>query len=217
MIALSTVLSMLTGGTVKKVIVGLVVGLLIAAALAYGAWYCWHAGYDAADLKRQAEVATIRADHAMALADASALAHRALEAATARGNALEADYLAARKTINRQSRELTRERIAHASRPVVTADGDMRVSPEWVRAYNEAIGAGAGDGSHALPEAAPGPAGEAGTAAASGAGILRGDGTVTLADILANVRDNGKRSRAIEAQLNALIDWAEEAPGVVHD
>lgn len=215
MIALSTVLSAMTGGTLKKVLVGLAVGLLVAAALAYGAWRCWHAGYDAADLKRQAEVAELQGAHSRALAAAESEARRALAAATARGHELEADYLAARKTINRQAQELTRERIANASRPVVTADGDLRVGPEWVRAYNEAIGAGAGDGGHALPAAAPGPAGTAGTSGAAPAEVLRGDGTVTLADILAHARDYGQRNRAMEAQLNALIDWAEGLREVV--
>jgi hypothetical protein len=214
MIDLSTAVSLLTGGTVKKVIVGLACGLLLALAVAVLAWKCWHAGYNAADLKRRAEVAELQGAHSRALAAAESEAHRALAAATARGNALEAEYLAARKTINRQSRELTRERIANASRPVVAADGALRVGPEWVRAYNEAIGAGPGDGGHALPGTAPGPAGAAGTAQAADAGILRGGGTVTPADILAHARDYGQRNRAMEAQLNALIDWAKAMRGV---
>jgi hypothetical protein len=214
-IGLSTVVSMLTGGTVKKLLFGLLGGLLIAAALAYGAWRCWHAGYDAADLKRRAEVADIRAAHSRALAEAEAEARRALEAATDRGNALAAGLLAARKTINRQANELTKARIAHASRPVVTADGALRVGPEWVRAYNQAIGAGPGDGGRSLPAAAPGPAGAPGTAQTPDPGLLRGGGTVTLADILAHARDYGQRNRAMEAQLGALIDWAEGLSEVV--
>jgi hypothetical protein len=200
---------MLTGGTTKKVIFGLIGGLLLAAALAFGAWKCWHAGYHAADQKRRAEVAELQGAHSRALAAAESEARRALAAATARGNALEAEYLAARKTINRQAQELTRKRIANASRPVVTADGALRVGPEWVRAYNEAIGAGPGDGGHPLPATAPGAAGAAGAAPPADAGVLRGDGTVTPADILAHARDYGQRNRAMAAQLNALIDWAE--------
>ncbi|MGE4191805.1 MAG: hypothetical protein AB7E51_00300 [Pseudodesulfovibrio sp.] len=212
------ILSTLTGSVWKKVAVGLALTILVAVLVGVAAWKGYRAGYAAADLKRRAEVADIRAGHAKALADAEALARHALEAATARSNALEAEYLAARKTINRQSRELTKARIANASRDhIVVADGTVRVSPEWVRLYNEAIGAGPGDGGRALPGAAPSAAGAAGTAGAADAGVLRGGAAVTLADILAHVRDYGARGRAIEAQLNALIDWAEGLPEVEHD
>lgn len=215
MTVLSSLISAVTGNTVIKVVAGLAGGLLLAGALALAARHVYHRGYAAADAVRRAEVAELRAGHALALAEAETLARRALEAATARSNAIEADYLAARKTINRQSRELTKQRIANASRDhLVVADGTVAVSPEWVRLYNEAIGAGAGDGGRALPGAAPGAAGEAETAGTAGAGVLRGGAAVTLADILAHVRDYGARSRAMASQLNALIDWAEGLPEV---
>lgn len=207
---LSSVVSAVTGNTLGKVIGGVVGGLLLAGLLALGVRYVYLRGYAAADTVRRAEVAELQGAHSRALAAAEAEARRVLAAATVRGNALEAEYLAARQTINRQSRELTKEKITHASRDhVVTADGVLRVGPEWVRAYNEAIGAGPGDDGDALPGAAPGPAGPAGPAQTVDAGLVPGADTVTLADILANARDNGERSRAMEAQLNALIDWAE--------
>ena len=123
------------------------------------------------------------------------------------GHALESEYLTAKKTIENQTRELTNQRIAHASQDVDTTDGTCHFGPDWVRLYNEAIGAS--DGGDTVPAAAPGPAGDAGTAQTPDAGILPGTNTVTPEDILAHVRDYGTRNRALVAQLAALIEWAK--------
>jgi hypothetical protein len=75
-----------------------------------------------------------------------------------------------------------------------------------VRVYNAAIGARAGDGGHAVPSAPAVAHNATGTAPAADAGVLR---QVTPADVLAHIRDYGARCQAVEAQLAALIEWAE--------
>ena len=191
----------------RKLALGLIVAIAVGVLVAFVGWRSYHAGYKSADLKRQAEVSGIHADHATALASAEAEARRILEAETARAHALESQYLEAKQTIADQSREITNQRIAHASQDVDTSDGSCRFGPEWVRLYNEAIGAGhSGD---TVPTATSGPAGEAQAAQAVDAGVLPGVPTVTPEDILAHARDNGMRTRALEAQAVALIEWAK--------
>ncbi len=151
-------------------------------------------------------MSAIREDHAQALAVAEAIARKQLQAEAARANALEAEYLAARRVIANQSRTISNQRIIHASTHIDTADGTCRFGPEWVRLYNEAIGAGGGG--NAVPGTAPGPAGDTRAAQAADTGILPGGRTVTPEDILAHARDYGRRNRAMEAQLTALIAWA---------
>jgi hypothetical protein len=202
-----TMLSAFASSGWKKLALGLAVVIVVAVLVGLAGWRGYRAGYESADLKRQAEVAAIHADHAQALAGAEAKARKFLEAATARAHALEGEYLAAKQVIANQSRELTNQRIAHASQDVDTADGTCRFGPEWVRLYNKAIGAG--DGSDAMSVAPSGPAGDAQAASIVDAGLLSEAPTVTPEDILAHARDNGKRNRSLEAQLAALIQWAQ--------
>ena len=196
--------------------------LLMGLLAGYAAWRGYHAGYERADAERRAEVSEIRADHALALAGAESRARAMLEAETTRAFDLERQYLAAAKTIAAQRRQITNRRIEDASRNVAAADGRCLFGPDWVRLYNEAIGAGAGDGDRPVPGAAPGPDAAAGPAQAADAGIPRGDGPVTETvmpavtpqDILAHIRDYGARCRELEAQLHGLIDWAQGRPEV---
>jgi hypothetical protein len=213
---LSTVLSAVTGRW-RMIALILAALFLVGLLTGYAAWRGYHAGYERADAERRAEVSGIRADHALALADAESRARTMLMAETDRAHALERQYLAAAKTIAAQRRQITNRRIEDASRDVAAAaDGVCLFGPDWVRLYNEAIGAGAGDGDRAVPGAAPGPGAEAGPAQAADAGILRGDGpimpAVTPQDILAHIRDYGARCRDLEAQLAGLINWAEGRP-----
>jgi len=202
-----TMLASLAGSGWKKLALGLGAVILVAILVALAGWRGYRAGYEAADKERQAEVATIRAEHSKALAEAESRARKLLEDATARAHEFENQYLAARKTIAVQSRELTNQRIAHASQAVDTSDGSCRFGPEWVRLYNEAIGAG--DCDSTVSTATSGAAGDARSAEAAQAGVLPGVQTVTPEDILAHARDYGKRNRALEAQLSALIQWAK--------
>jgi hypothetical protein len=187
-------------------------GVLLLTVLLCGlaAWKGYRAGFDRADADRRAEVAEIHAHHAEALAGAERIARERLDAETIRAAVIEREYLAATQTIAAQRRAITRERIRHASLDVAAVGGACAFGPDWVRLYNEALGC---DRGHALPAAASGAAGQAGAADAPDAGVLRGGAAVTdgvtPADILAHARDYGARCRALAAQLNALIDWAE--------
>jgi len=200
---------LITAAPWKKIALGLIGLAVVAGLLCAAGWKGYRAGYDKADLKRKVELAALRTAHTNALAEAENMARKQLEAAILRANTFEREYLAAQNRIRKQARQITKERIAHASNHVDPADHTCRFGAEWVRLYNEAIGAGAGDSGGTMPTAAPGPVAEAGTAQVAQAGILSGGATVTPEDILAHVRDYGQRNRALAAQLGALIDWAE--------
>ena len=189
-------------------------GLVIACALAFGTGY--RAGFEKADAARRAEVAELsakaeswKAAQAQAWADAERKAREELEAAQARANSLASRLDRSKREHAAKVRDITR-RIPHA-----TAGLDCAFGPDFVRLYNEAIGAAAcGSGDGAVPQAAsPAPvAGAPDAAPAVGPG-LRSIRAVTPADILAHIRDFGARSQAMEAQLDALIDLATEAGG----
>lgn len=210
-------LAALAGGGWKKLAIGLVAVIIVSLVVAAAAWRGYHAGYESADLERQAEVAALNEEHTQvvaaiqeqhlrALAKAESVARQRLEQAVVRNHTLESQYQAAQQTIEKQSRELTNQRIVHASKDVDTADGSCRFGPEWVRLYNEAIGASAGNGGDAVPAAASDPDANATAGAAVETGILQEQ--VTPEDILAHARDYGERNREMEAQLGALIEWA---------
>jgi hypothetical protein len=177
------------------------------------AWQGYNRGYDRADAERRAQVAELHAAHSLALAEAEAEARARLVQATARAAEAERGYLAAQDTIAAQRRELTNRRIADASRDVDVSDGACRFGREWVRLYNEAIGARAGDGGDAVPGTAADADAGAGGAAAADAGILPGAAAVTPEDILAHIRDYGHRCRDIEARLLGLQEWAKGLNG----
>ena len=195
----------------NKWVLGAVAGVL-ACILAFGAGY--RAGFEKADAARRAEVAelsaraeTWKAEQAQAWAEAERKVREELEAATTRANALVAKLDRSKREHAAKVKDITR-RIPHA-----TAGLDCAFSPDFVRLYNEAIGAAGNPGGGAVPQAA-GPAPVAGApdaAPAPGPG-LRPFRAVTPADILAHIRDFGARSQAMEAQLDALIDLAAE-PG----
>lgn len=187
--------------------------VMVALALAFETGY--RAGFDKADAARRAEVAELsakaeswKAAQAQAWADAERKAREELEAAQARANTLASRLDRSKREHAAKVRDITR-RIPHA-----TAGLDCAFGPDFVRLYNEAIGAAGGPGDGAVPQAA-GPAPVAGApdaAPAVGPG-LRPIRAVTPADILAHIRDFGARSQAMEAQLDALIDLATEAGG----
>ncbi|MGE4536542.1 MAG: hypothetical protein AB7D37_05645 [Desulfovibrio sp.] len=194
----------------NKLCIGLVV-LVIANALAFGAGYSL--GFERADNARRAEVAALnaqaatwKAEQAQALAEAERKAREALEDAQARVNALAARLDASRRQSAARIKDITR-RIPHA-----TAGLRCVFGPDFVRLYNEAIGAAADRaGGGAVSQAANSAAasGASGSTPAADAGLRPGR-AVTPADILANIRDFGARSQAMEAQLNALLDLTEQ-------
>ncbi|EFL52020.1 conserved hypothetical protein [Solidesulfovibrio fructosivorans JJ]] len=197
----------------NKWVLGAVAGML-ACVLTFGAGY--RIGYGRADAARLAEVATLKAqaetwkaEQAKAWAEAERKARQELEATQSRANALAARLDRSKRQSAAKIRSITR-RIPHA-----TAGLDCVFGPEFVRLYNEAIGAaapGSGDtGDGAVPQAAdPAPVAGAPDAAPAAHPGLRPRRAVTPADILAHIRDYGTRAQAMEAQLNALIDLATD-------
>jgi hypothetical protein len=215
---MSLFLSSLAGAGWKKLALGLAAAIVVAVLVGLAAWRGYRAGYEKADAERRAQVAELRGEHALALADAERQARALLEEQTARANELERQYLAASNTIAAQRRTITNERIRHASRDVDVSGGACRLGPEWVRLYNAAVGADSGDGGAALPPTASGPDADPGAAPEADTGILRGGPAVTSVtpeDILAHVRDYGSRCRDIEARLLGLQEWAGGLGGEV--
>jgi len=197
----------------NKWVLGAVAGL-VACLLAFGAGY--RTGFDRADAARKAEVAeltaqaeTWKAEQAKAWAEAERKAREELAAATNRVNALAARLDGAKCEQAAKIRDITR-RI-----PRATAGLHCSFGPDFVRLYNEALGCAAGRvGGGSVPETGDsgGAAGAPDAAPAVGPG-LRPMRAVTPADILAQLRDYGARSQAMEAQVNALIDLASEPGG----
>lgn len=186
---------------------------LVACALAFGTGY--RTGFEKADAARRAEVAEMtaraevwKAEQAKAWAEAERKAREELEAATGRVNALAARLDRAKRESAAKTNTITR-RIHRA-----TAGLHCSFSPDFVRLYNEAVGAAGHSGDGAVPQTGdPAPvAGAPDAAPAVGPG-LRPVRAVTPADILAHVRDFGARSQSLEAQVNALIDFASEPGG----
>lgn len=186
---------------------------LVACALAFGTGY--RTGFEKADAARRAEVAelnvqaeTWKAEQAKAWAEAERKAREELEAATGRVNALAARLDRAKRESAAKTNTITR-RI-----PRATAGLNCSFGPDFVRLYNEAVGAAGHSGDGAVPQAGdPAPVAGAPDAAPTIGPGLRPVRAVTPADILAHVRDFGARSQALEAQVNALIDFASEPGG----
>lgn len=226
MIPIATLLSALGPSPWRKVALGLAAVLLVAVLCGVAARRAYEAGYAKADAVRLAEVREAQrlhaeevARHAAALAAAEAEARRRLAAETARAAEVEQHYLKARRDLAAARNTITNRRIADASRAVVADPaGRCRFDGAWVRLYNEALGIEhPGHGGDAVPAAAPGPAGTAGTGQAADAGVLHHDpgaatvtAYVTPADILAHARDYGGRCQDLEARLRALITWAQD-------
>ncbi|MGE4539227.1 MAG: cell division protein ZapB [Desulfovibrio sp.] len=194
----------------NKWVLGAVAGVL-ACILAFGVGY--RTGYGRADVARRAEVAELKAqaeawkaEQAKAWAEAERKARQELEAAQSRANALAARLDRSKRQSAAKIRSITR-RIPHA-----TAGLDCVFGPEFVRLYNEAIGAAApGSSDGAVPQAAnPAPVAGAPDAAPGAHPGLRPVRAVTPADILAHIRDYGARAQAMEAQLDTLIDLATD-------
>lgn len=188
----------------------LILAAVIAVAVLVGlAWWRGDsAGYDRAKDKYEARISDLVRDYATAEAEVERKARLRLEAEQNRTAAIEHQYLAERRDLQSRIRTITNRRIADAARPVSAAPGGVCLAgPEFVGLWNEALGLGRAPGGPS-PAAAAAP-GEAGGPSAPYPGIPGSGGAVTLGDILANHRDNAARCRGIEAQLAALIAWAQ--------
>lgn len=199
----------------RKAALGLAGALLLLLLCGLAAWRGHAAGYAKAEALGNAQVARLEAVQAQALAKAEALARQRLAEETARAADIERQYLAAQRNLRAARLEITNRRIADASRDVAPDPaGRCRFPDGWVRLYNAALGIG--DRADAVSAPAPGAPGAAGAGAAPGSGVLpgaAGAAAVTPEDILAHARDYGGRCQALEAQLRALIQWAEGRGG----
>lgn len=179
------------------------VGFLLALAIFGGGYW---AGWSRADSAREAEVTTLTAGYAEAHAKAEKEAREHLEEETQRANVLAVQLMGEKKRLAAQTQDITR-RIRHAAQ---AGAAGCSFGPDFVRLYNEALGYGVGD----LPEdaASGGAVHDAGPAPASGSGVLPVK-SVTLAvspeDLLAHARDYGAWARGLQAQLSAVIRFAE--------
>ncbi|MFZ5427096.1 MAG: hypothetical protein ACOZEN_08975 [Thermodesulfobacteriota bacterium] len=175
------------------------VSILLALALFGGGWW---AGFSRADSARVAEVATIRAEHAAAYAEAERQARERLEAETAKVNDLAARLHEEKGRIVVQTKVITR-RIKDAARSAAGCS----FGPDFVRLFNEALGY-PGGGAVSESAGAAGADGDTAAATASGPGLLPGK-PVTPADILAFARDYGAWARSLEAQTRALAAFVQ--------
>ena len=197
--------------------------LILAAVIAVAAlvglawWRGDSAGYDRAKQKYEARISGLVRDYATAEAEAERKARERLEDEQARSSAVERKYLAESRDLQSRIRTITNRRIADASSVPAAPGGICPAGPgsEWVRLYNDALGAGRGPGD--LPAAAPGAPGAAGATASPDPGIPGSGGAVTWGDVLANARDNFGRCRSSEARLLAWITWGAGLCPATHE
>ena len=190
--------------------------LLLGGVFGAGVIKGFATGHGAATAKGEAAIAALQRDHARQQAEMLARhldrvrreAERAMQASAA---------LAQAKEEHATTQELLRARIAG-----VTRNSVHRFSPDFVRLFNEAVGAAAVSGNGMSGTA--GTSAEAGTRAGFDSGVRQSSGSgknnrklsgegkgtgqparVSERDVLAYIIYYGKRCRDMEAQLGALI------------
>ena len=186
---------------------------VIGFALTFAMRGVYHAGYGKAEAEGKAALETLKREYSDAnakrwaeYADKERQARERLQEEQARADTLAETLLQTESALAAERRDFTR-RIADATRNNTTAFG-----PEFVRLYNEALygpGWSAGAGSQNKSGGAASAAHRAGTAPAPGGGILP-EQPVTLADLLAHVRDYGAYCRNLSDRLGL---WNELAQG----
>jgi len=189
------------------------VGILLAGIAGVAAG--WHWRSNAAEAEAAAQIATLQAEQASQRADTERQARERLQAEQQHMQAVAAELLDARAQINRQQAELKR-RIAHVTKTYRPAPDAAPVAVPaavvtWgaVRLWNR-LTASCAD----LPAAADGAGNDtqASACAAAGAGLLADDlsSGVTLDDMLAQLADYAGRCQAIEAGLDAYIEYHQD-------
>lgn len=179
-------------------------GLVAITTLAAGTGG-YFLGYHTAQAKGDAALATLKASHSIALANATDQARARERELTEKANTLGRQLLEERDQHAQQADQLKRsiDRVTRQYRPAPGAP--LQPAPRcvftrgFVGVYNHAIAA------TSMPQAQP-AAGAADAAEASEAL----DSGVQQADVLAHVADYGQRCRDVESQLNRLIDWHQQ-------
>lgn len=184
--------------------VALICGSLLAVCLltALAGWQGYRAGYEKAEVEGRAALAELKSDHDTAYAAAMASVNEKLQTQTR--NALAVSKTLETERINHAKEQADlRARIAS-----VTRNSRHTFSSDFVRLWNEAIGAHAPAARDAVSAAGgpPGAHGTAGAGQAAGTGLLA---SVTEADVLAFIAYYGERARNLEARVNAWINLVE--------
>ena len=145
------------------------------------------------------ETATLRTAYAEAVQNATTEAMQKLQAETARGNALATQLITTKQDLEKARLALS-GRIDHVASDVPAS---CVFDADFVLFWNDAFGATAAS----LPQVrGPGdPPGASAAASPPGSGVRKAE-PVTVADVLANLRDNGSRCQAVEKQLVKLIE-----------
>lgn len=188
--------------TAVIILASILASFLLAAVVG---WWCYGQGYETADNKGKAELATLRAAYFEGSANATATALQALQAEVSASNLIASDLITARVELTTARADITR-RIAHA---VSTADPACMFGPELVGLCREAF---YGVRSDALPEGtySCGTAAGADQAASLVPRLRRG---ASVADLMAWLRDMGQYVRDLErtsaARRKLLEAWAQ--------
>ena len=212
--ALGTLLSSLPWGW--RIALGAVGVLVVGGAYGAGMKRGFDAGHEAASARGEAALAALEREYALRYAEA-----RAIQAARLREETEKAMRAASALTRAKEEHAKT-EQSLRARVAVVTRDSVHRFSPGFVRLFNEAVGAAAGDSGGGQPGAA-GTSATAGAGPAAGAGVhmvgasspgsVMAEPGVTERDVLAYIVYFGRRSRDMEAQLQALVRLVREKGG----
>ena len=179
--------------------VALAACIVLAAATISGlaAWKGYSMGYEKAADWGRAEIAKIISEQALTYAQAMQDLNNQLQEEAQR--AMTVEYtLASERLNNAKTQANLRSRIAD-----VTRNSNYVFGAEFVRLWNEAVGASRGD-HNAAASGAYSADGTAGAGAAVDSGVL-----VSEADILAYITYYGPRCMDLEAQVDAWIDLAE--------
>jgi len=195
-------LSSVSTRTAVTILAGILASLLLAAVVG---WWCYGQGYEAADNKGKAELATLRATYFEGSANATATALNDLLANFETANVIVRDLVKTRAELATARADINR-RIAHAA---ASADPACAFGPEFVELLNEAF---YGFSSDSQPE---GP-GTGGTASKPREAVQAGPGLrrdASVADVLTWGRDMGVYVRDLErtsaARLQLLEAWAQ--------
>jgi len=185
------------------ILASVLAALILAAVVG---WWAYGQGYESADNKGKAALASREAEYARASANATAESKQQSESLAKRGNELSAELITTRRELAAARAEITR-RIPDVAQSVSAA---CVFGPDFVRWWNDAAGIRA----HAAPGAADsgGAARRSGEAGADGEG-LRQDESVSLPALMAHHRDLQAYARDLEAvsakRLQLLEAWSQ--------
>lgn len=182
------------------ILASVVAALILAAVCGFAGW---HYGYESADNKGKAALATREAEYATNLADAYREAAIKQQAEATRAGALAAELITTKRAIEAE-RITLRGRIVYVTRDI---PADCELPADAVRLWNEARRLSA----PGVPQAGgPGGAsGPASAASAADAGLRPG---ASIADGLANWVDYVSWCEGVVGQRNSLqelvLGWA---------